>query len=279
MKRLRVKLVISGLVITALACAGYGYYRWRYPFGPSHCCDKVLYDELDRYAALHEGWFPRGEASPEASLSLLYRQDPANAYNLRGKSIPESVVRERLTRGELLTPDTCGWQYVEGLRTDDDPRLALFWDKAGLDHFGGRLSGGGHIVITIDGQNQHVTAEEWPAFLEKQHRLLTERAQGAEVRADAKLQLNGEDIQVQLREVNGLLYGRIWRQGYRSGSELLAGVGRESALVGQPVVTTQEVRNAKVLVDREKGRVRFILDGRELVFDGSKFAFVLAAGG
>jgi hypothetical protein len=93
------------------------------------------------------------------------------------------------------------------------------------------------------------------------------------------LQLKGEDIQVQLREVNGLHYGRIWRQGYRSGSELLAGVGRESALVGQPVVTTQEVRNAKVLVDREKGRVRFILDGRELVFDGSKFAFVLAAGG
>ncbi len=28
------------------------------------------------YAERHDGWFPKGEASPEASLSLLHRENP-----------------------------------------------------------------------------------------------------------------------------------------------------------------------------------------------------------
>jgi hypothetical protein len=205
------RLGVICLVVVALACVGYGYYRYRYPYGRSHCCDKVLYGELARYAEEHDGWFPRGEASPEASLSLLYRQDPATAYNLRGKTVPESVVSERLHHGELLTPDTCGWYYVEGLRVDDDPRLGLFWDKAGLDHFGGRLSDGGHWVICVNGNDRYVPESAWPEFLEEQRKLLADRAAGNEIRVDAHYDFRGESIQVQLRVVDDSLYARCWQ--------------------------------------------------------------------
>jgi hypothetical protein len=274
MKRLVRRLAVILLVVGALACAGYGYYRYTYPYGRSHCCDKNLYQELAQYAAEHDGWFPRGEASPEASLSLLYRQNPFNAYNLRGKTVPESVVLDRLRRGELLTPETCGWNYVEGLRADDDPRLALLWEKAGLSHFGARLSDGGHVVILVSGQWQYVPGSEWPAFLEEQRRLLADRTEGKEVRADARLEFHGKPIQVQLRVVGGALQARRWQEGYACGMEVLANVQGEPRVLGNvPVVTPTEIRNARVVVEQEKGRVRFVLNARQVVFDGTKFAF------
>ena len=163
--------VTFGAVVAALVVAGLAYHRHRYPYGWSHCCDKVLALALLQYAEEHAGWFPRGEATPEASLSLLYRQDSGLAHNLRGKTIPESVVRARLEAGELLTPQTCGWHYVEGLRKGDDPQLALFWDKAGLGHNGERLYDGGHFVGFVSGMIEYVPGLEWESFLVEQARL------------------------------------------------------------------------------------------------------------
>jgi len=128
---------------------------------------------LREYADRHDGWFPRGEATPEASLGLLHREDPefVTANLLRGKTAPEAAVRARLAAGELLAPATCGWHYVEGLRTDDDPRLALFWDKAGLGHNGERLSGGGHFVCLVGGSIEYVAGAGWEELLAEQARL------------------------------------------------------------------------------------------------------------
>jgi hypothetical protein len=178
-------LKVIVLVIVALVIAGYGYYRYRYPYGWTHCCDSCLYLDLLQYAEQHDGWFPCNEDSPEASLSLVSRQRPGTASVLCGKSVPESVVKDILGRGELLTPQTCGWNYVEGLRNDDDSRLALFWDKEGLDHFGGRLRGGGHVVVRIHGSFDHVPESEWAAFIEEQEKLRPKRAPPSDVYADA----------------------------------------------------------------------------------------------
>jgi hypothetical protein len=125
------------------------------------------------YADRHGGWFPRGEASPEASLSVLHRENPelVTPNLLRGKTVPEDAVRARLDSGLLLTPETCGWHYVEGLRKDDDPQLALFWDKAGLGHNGERLSGGGHFICRVGGRVEYVPGEQWEVFLAEQQRL------------------------------------------------------------------------------------------------------------
>jgi len=52
-----------------------------------------------------------------------------------------------------------------------------FWDKAGLDHNGGRLSGGGHIVWFISSRQEHIPQARWNAFLAEQDKLLANRKQ------------------------------------------------------------------------------------------------------
>lgn len=146
-------------------------HRPRYPYGPSHCCDKGLMSTLRSYADTHDGWFPKGESTPEASLSLLYRFDRNVLYALPGKTVPESTVRTILESGRLLDPTTCGWHYVEGLRTDDDGQLGLFWDKAGLGHNGEYLREGGHLVGRVAGHVDYVRGNDWPAFLAEQAEL------------------------------------------------------------------------------------------------------------
>jgi hypothetical protein len=173
MRRHTKKLIIVIGIILSLVGGGYAWYRYYFPYGQSHCCDLILWFELRRYAEEHDGWFPKGESTPEASLSLLFRQDSTNAYLLRGKTVPFELVRPILENGDLLTPETCGWHYVEGLRMDDDSRIALFWDKAGLGHSGQRLSSW-RCVTLIDGTRQNVELAKWDEFLKEQENLLFE---------------------------------------------------------------------------------------------------------
>jgi hypothetical protein len=176
MQRLKLFAGIVTTVVAIVATAGFAlhsYHQHKYPYGWSHCCDKQLMMALLNYADRHGGWYPKGEASPEASLSLLHRDaaESVSAELLRGKTVPVADVRARLEAGELLTPDTCGWHYVEGLRKDDDPRLALFWDKAGLGHNGERLANAGHYVHFLDWSTTHVPDSRWKEFLAEQEEL------------------------------------------------------------------------------------------------------------
>lgn len=150
----------------------YAWYRWNFPYGWSHCCDKQLYFALREYAETHGGAFPAGESTPEASLGLTYGNLSFDcAYLLCGKALSEASVKEILDQGERLGPDSCGWNYVEGLRLGDDSRLALFWDKEGLGHNGQRLPNGGYIVMFLDGISRYIPASDWSAFLSEQEKL------------------------------------------------------------------------------------------------------------
>jgi hypothetical protein len=174
-------LVVSAVVVVAGLLGGpYACYRYSFPFGWNHCCDKQLYSTLRNYADSHDGHFPAGEATPEASLSLLYGKvgfDPS--YLLCGKTGSELTARQLLSQGKLLGPETCGWNYVDGLTLADDPRLALFWDKEGLGHNGQRLSDGGHIVMFVSGFSEHIPAAKWQSFLDEQAHLRTQRSKQA----------------------------------------------------------------------------------------------------
>jgi hypothetical protein len=66
MRRWRKRLVVVAAVTVVLAATGFAYHRHHYPYGWSHCCDKQLMFALCRYADRHDGWFPKGEESPEA---------------------------------------------------------------------------------------------------------------------------------------------------------------------------------------------------------------------
>ena len=163
-------------VAAGVSVAGLRLHRnYQYPFGWSHSCDSALQLVLLNYAEAHDGAFPSGEATPEASLSLLARSPwDANAELLRGKTVPKDVVESILARGDLLGPETCGWHYVEGLRKDDDSRIALFWDKVGLGHNGDRLSNGDRIVTRIGTPHETIPGAQWSAFLKEQKALLEE---------------------------------------------------------------------------------------------------------
>lgn len=131
---------------------------------------RAIQTALRNYAERHDGWFPRGEASPEASLSLLHRENPGlvTANVLRSPTVPEAVAQVRLESGELLAPGTCRWHYVEGLRSDDDPRLALFWEKTALNRTESLLYPGGCRVFFVGGGVEHVALERWEEFLAAQ---------------------------------------------------------------------------------------------------------------
>ncbi len=149
--------------------------KWKraydYPFGFSHSCDKQLYMLLREYADAHGGVFPTGKSTPEASLSLVASgKDPTHFELLRGKTIPASIVVAQLRAAGELTPQTCGWNYVEGL-TKDDGDCALFWDKDGLGHNGERLAGGGYMVTFANSNQKHIPADKWSQFLAEQSKL------------------------------------------------------------------------------------------------------------
>src|SRR5688500_786256 len=92
---LRTLLVVVGIICVALA--SYRAWYWnRYPYGRTHACDKLLYMMLVEHADANGGNFPAGQATPEASLSLLYRMDPGIAYLLAGKSAPVENAEEIL---------------------------------------------------------------------------------------------------------------------------------------------------------------------------------------
>jgi hypothetical protein len=277
MRRAAVWLLGFKAVLGAAVALGYVSWRDTYPYGYSHRCDLNLYLALEKYAAAHGGAFPTGGRTPEASLGLLYKNvDWVTADLLRGKTVPESVVQETLDRGGPLGPESCGWHYVEGLRVDDDPRLALFWDKVGLGHNGERLSCGGHIVMFLDGRRPHIPEVDWQTFLDEQERLLAQRARGSALHLDAAVPAGRETLQVQLRVVDDGLCARVWRDWWGPCSvELIADIDREPEVgaVGLPVVAADELRDAKAVAGPKTGTVRFVLKRHTIAFDGNDFIF------
>jgi hypothetical protein len=172
---LRVLCVLVGLVLL-LALGSAGYWKYKFPYGWSHCCAKGIGLALRQYALDHHGIYPTGGDTPEASLSMLY-SNYLDAYTLRGKTVPLKVVQQALAKDGKLGPRSCGWNYVEGLTDADSPDIAIVWDKVGLGHNGDRIKGGGHEVVMLDGSTTYISAKRWPEFLDRQKQLLAQRTE------------------------------------------------------------------------------------------------------
>jgi hypothetical protein len=167
------------IILLAIGASLFGYMKWKYPYGMSHCCIAGMGLDLREYAMDHGGRFPVGGDTPEASLSLLY-SNYTDAYWLRGKTVPLGVAQAALAKAGKLGPDSCGWHYVAGLTEADDPRIAILWDKVGLGHNGERMAGGGHEVAFVDGSHQFIPGTKWPEFLRQQKQLLAQRDERAQ---------------------------------------------------------------------------------------------------
>jgi hypothetical protein len=164
-------LLVTIFLATVLFGLGVAYYRYQYPYGWSHACDKQLAVALANYADVNGGAFPTGGATPEASLSLLYPQF-LQAEVLCGKTVPVANAERLLDAGLPLTPSTCDWQYVDGLTRPTSAsvanRIAIAWDKVGLGHNGERLPDGGHWVVFMSMSTRYVSQADWPRFLADQ---------------------------------------------------------------------------------------------------------------
>jgi len=150
------------------------WFKMSYPYGPLHCCTKILGQLLTEFAAQHDGWFPAGQNSPEASLSLLCSNSVTLVPTVRGKTVAEPVARAALLQDGVLSPESCGWNYVEGLSTNDSSQLAIAWDKSwGVGHDGRRIRGFGREVVYTDGSDGVILFENWPKFAMEQRDKLT----------------------------------------------------------------------------------------------------------
>jgi hypothetical protein len=133
---------------------------------------------LDYYAQIHDGHYPTGGGSPEASLHFLYRDGIADPEMLAG-AIDPKLVREHLENGLVLDRQTCGWHYVEGLTLRDDWRIAILWNEDSSD----RVASGtqnAHLVVYLQDPSVHVVAaRDWQRFLDEQQALLKLRTQAA----------------------------------------------------------------------------------------------------
>jgi hypothetical protein len=172
-------ITVSAIVIAAiLGKQALEYYqKYQYPYGGEHRCDKALYLALCTYAEKNGKAFPAGEATPEASISLIHTLEeysPCASQLLHRRDVPKEQLDQIFQKGELPGPDTCGWNYVEGLRLDSSPELALFWDKEGLSEVGMRLSGGGHMVTFVAGNSEHIPESQWADFTANQKKMLAE---------------------------------------------------------------------------------------------------------
>jgi len=178
---MRKRPVIAAIALCIIAAVGSGaaYYKWKYPYGWSHCCIIGMAMALQEYAEADGGRYPAGESSPEASLSLLYKSNYMDAGTLRGMTVPESTSSRILQGGGLLAPESCGWQYVEGLTEADDPRIALLYCKQALGHNGQRMNGGRQVVFAGTGDIQWISGDRWPTFLKEQKELLLARSDRA----------------------------------------------------------------------------------------------------
>ena len=117
----------------------------------------------------HYGWFPHGLESPEASFSILESNNPPMLAWIRGKNIPLAVAKAAWERDGHLGPDSCGWHYIEGLREDDDPTIAVVWDKPwGLGHNGQRIRGLGRSIVLLDCVKSGIMLKDWPKFAMEQ---------------------------------------------------------------------------------------------------------------
>jgi hypothetical protein len=173
--RRQIAFGIVGLLMLS-AVAGFGYDKWKFPYGHSHCCIKSMMFALHQYADEHEGRFPFGQQTPEASLSLLFKGQYVDSYVLRGMTIPQHRVEQILTNGGLLGPDTCGWNYVDGLTRADNDGLAILWCKQPLGHNGQRNSTGAREVLFVGDDIKWISGVEWPSFVAEQKKLLAQRS-------------------------------------------------------------------------------------------------------
>ena len=124
---------------------------------------------LNIYASDHGGWYPREAATPLESLRCMTNElgDSGLLAGISGNR--EETVR-RVWAGLPIDETISSWVYFPGFRNDDDPKLAIIWERAaGVRFNGGRADG--HAVGFVGGGHRQIRQAQWADFLKEQEEL------------------------------------------------------------------------------------------------------------
>jgi hypothetical protein len=183
LKRICIILILSVITIIGGAITLYFY---QYPFGDRTACLWFLGDALRAYAEDHSGWYPILNTNRIDSLIVVqnintnridslmvlapkYLSDPRVLAGLSGN---RNKILEGFRENRLIKDSDSSIQYRSGLRDDDNPKLALFWDNTiGINVSGRRMKLKARNVYFVNGEFKLVMVSEWKAFLEQQGKL------------------------------------------------------------------------------------------------------------
>jgi hypothetical protein len=172
MKGKRGCVIVFVTVVLPVAGVVFAFSRFWFPYGARACWLPCTMGALRQYAGQHNGSFPAGTNAWEA-LRQLYPESIVDPELLAGISGNRSEVKRRLETGGNLDSNISSWVYFPGFRDDENPDLAIIWERTeGLRWNGSR--GSGHAVGFIDGHQEQVPKERWPIFIRDQEDLRRE---------------------------------------------------------------------------------------------------------
>src|SRR5690349_20218078 len=184
---MRIKLIlVLGILTICIICGITSWYRWEFPYGQRPCALPCTMQGLWMYANQHERWFP-SQTNSSNTLDLLRELVPGYVAPgvLAGVSGNVSKVRQCLETGRAIDSSISSWVYWQGFRADDDPRLAIIWERAeGVNGIGQRSLSGGHAVGFADGTYRQIAKTDWAAFVKSQEVLRAKVVSGR--KADLK---------------------------------------------------------------------------------------------
>ena len=125
-------LILVALVISA----GWNFdpeRRWGwFPNSHAHCagCSTFLVFNLRDYVNEHDGWFPKGGATPFASLGQSLKEPAASQMSNYAGHPLAGAMWEHYSRHGVLSEEFSAYRYNEGLREEDPADLVLMYRRA-----------------------------------------------------------------------------------------------------------------------------------------------------
>jgi hypothetical protein len=133
---------------------------------------------LNSYAAVNAGQFPFHTNGYPQALVKWARFEPWIVPSLVGVDDDGSWLTAAVTSGVPVNETNCTRIYVQGLSTASNPQIAVLFDRyavKGGDHFRG-LPGKPFLreACFVDGSNEMIPVDRWPAFASNQVQLLVQ---------------------------------------------------------------------------------------------------------
>ena len=131
---------------------------------------------LRMYAGDHEGKYPfHTNGFGDAIVMLVKEYSPEFVGIFTAPGDNGDLLRASIKNGTHMPEDRCTRMYVQGLSETNNPEIAMVFDRyptRGGDHQRRPWGDWLREVSLSDGSMQTIREENWPAFKEKQIKLL-----------------------------------------------------------------------------------------------------------